>query len=142
MQCKKCLRELSDDYFIRTKKDNKYYYTTSECKLCKGIEVKGYYIKKEGLDELFITNDMQLSKECDLFLKDFKIRNGDIDELSSWKINHFYTETFGYHKYLDQFDVEEQLTNMWIRLMKLKIKLRNGTIHRKRINKFCNLHCK
>jgi hypothetical protein len=125
MICKTCNIEREEKYFSYTKSKyngiTKYYFWSKKCKICQGVKnVYGRYNKLTKSDRLQnkIEDGISLSKEAEVFLNSLKIRNGYVDMVDSFKLAHYFIETFGYID-LDDMEVEDQLILMYEKLLKI-----------------------
>lgn len=93
-----------------TRKDTcRIYYNKIKCKECMGYKKL----------PLVTTTGIKLSKNCLDFLQHLKHSRGIIDLVDSFKLAHFFTETFGYKEETFK-SMEEELHYMWQNLLKIK----------------------
>lgn len=128
LKCKECNELREEQYFSKTKNKNKskskdkipYYFWLKKCKVCQGIKVlRGDYIDNKTKVERKIQNGITLSKDTEVFLNTLKIRNGYVDMIDSFKLAHYFIETFGYID-LDDMEIKDQLILMYDKLLQIQ----------------------
>jgi len=112
LTCKTCGIEREKKYFIKIFNNDKIYTTTKKCKVCRGIKIN------ERNELLYKSNDI-LSNDCLDFLEHIKIIRGWVDMYDSFRMAHYFIETFGYIE-MDFDSVEDELFYMLRELLKVK----------------------
>ena len=126
LECKKCKEFREEKYFKKTKKRyagvEKVYYWTTTCKICLGIVQLRKPYKKRDVKEV-----NKLSKECLDFLKEMNRKRFYFDLLDTFRLAHYFTETFGY-KDLTSMNMQDEMEYMLVRLLKIKKNFYDKTI--------------
>lgn len=126
LQCRTCNLEREDIYFKRVKKryagQEKYYYWTKACKVCLGIgELRKPYKKRD------VKQITKLSKDCLDFLNDMYRKRFYFDLVDTFRLAHYFTETYGY-KDLTSMNIQDEMEYMLVRLLKIKKKFYDKAI--------------
>ena len=108
LRCKTCNVERELNFFQTCHVNGKKYYARKKCKVCLGIIPRQKKNDKIGL-----------SKECLEFLDRLRNIQCYVDMLDSFKLAHYFIETFGYIE-LDFNDIEEELNYMLRKLLEEK----------------------
>lgn len=106
LSCKECLKDLDSAYFVRTKNNNKYYYNTKKCKLCKS---KSGRINLRSLETRSLFEGNKMSKECLDYLNTLERRKGLITDIDFYLIAHYHIQVFEYHETAYENPIEEIL---------------------------------
>ncbi len=93
--CKTCLTDRESIYFNRTKSNNKYYYATKKCRLCKS---KSGRVNLRSLETLKLSEDKKISPEIVSYLNTIKRRKGLISDIDFYLIAHYHIQIFDYHE--------------------------------------------
>lgn len=127
LQCFTCKEFRELQFFSKTKNKSKsrikipYYYWLKKCKICLGVKtIIGPYNKVDNATrvERKSKKNISLSPECLKFLNRLKMTRYHVDMLDSFKLAHYFIETFGYID-LDNLEIEDQLLLMLKKLLEI-----------------------
>lgn len=113
MICKTCNIERDTIYFSKTKTNDKYYFNTKRCKVCKS---KSGRINIKSLETRKLLDRINIPIIIKDYLNAIKRRNGLVTELDFFMIAHYYIIIYDYTE--TSYDTpEEEVKIMYNKLI-------------------------
>jgi len=106
MICKTCNIDRESIYFVRTKTNNKFYYTTKKCKICRSSSGK---INIRSLETRSLSDNTKMSNECKDYIETIKRRKGLISDIDFYLIAHYHIQMYDYRETSYDNPIEEIL---------------------------------